>query len=625
MKKIVLLNQKIEDGFRDYHRGDRKMNRKFRNLALYLTLFVFVSLVHGQKPEGTMAFTVSMEQPHTHYYHVVFRCKRFEDHTLDFKMPAWTPGYYRIMDYAKNVLNFHAQDGEGNVLAWKKTAKNTWQIACGKSVAITVSYDVYAFRRSVAESFLDDRRAFIAPASVFMHIGDRIDHPVTVTVEPNMTGDRISTGLDPVEGRPNTFYAPDFDVLYDCPILIGNQEILTFEVQGIPHVIAVENLGSYDRDKFVTDIKKIVESAVKFIGEIPYKHYTFIMMDQGGGGLEHLNSMAVFSNSSGWSSPQSYQGWLSFIAHEFYHLYNVKRIRPIALGPFDYDRENYTTMLWVSEGFTVYYEYLILRRAGLLSRKNFFEQVRRYIANYENRPGHLFQSAAESSFDTWMKFFERNENSANTTISYYDKGAALGLLLDLKIRHESKNTKSLDDVMRTLYEKFYKERKRGFTDLEFREVCEDAAGCTLSEIFDDYVATAKEIDYPKYFAYAGLEIDVTPKEQPGVFFGAATRVQDGSLIISSVEWESPAQNGGLSAQDEILALDGVRASARTLSRFFSDKRPGDKIQVLVQRRGMIQEKEIVLASKMERSFRIRPMSGPDPLQASILTDWLRKE
>jgi len=177
--------------------------------------------------------------------------------------------------------------------------------------------------------------------------------------------------------------------------------------------------------------------------------------------------------------------------------------------------------------------------------------------------------------------------------------------------------------MQILYEKFHKEKKRGFTDREFREECEDAAGCTLSEIFDDYVATVKEIDYPEYFAYAGLEIDVTPKEQPGVFFGAATRTQDGNLIISSVEWDSPAQKGGLSAQDEILALDGVRASARTLARFLDAKKPGDKIRVLIERRGMIQEKEVVLATKTERSFRIRPMSDPNPLQAAILANWLR--
>ncbi len=599
------------------------MNKKFRNLVFCLALFVAVSLVYGQQPEGSMAFTVSMEQPHTHYYHVVFSCQGLKGDTLDFKMPAWTPGYYWVMDYAKNVLNFRAEDRAGNPLVWNKTAKNTWQVESENSAAVTVSYDVYAFRRSVAESFLDDRRAFIAPAGVFMHVGGRLHHPVTITLKPNKKGDKISTGLDPVAEKPNTFFAPDFDVLYDCPILIGNQEILTFEVQRIPHVIAIENLGSFDREKFVSDIKRVVEETIRLIGEIPYRHYTFIMMDQGGGGLEHLNSMAVFSNPSGWNTPQSYTRWLSFIAHEYYHLYNVKRIRPIALGPFDYDRENYTTMLWVSEGISVYYQDIILNRAGFLHRDQYFDRVRRFIAGYENRPGRLFQSAAESSFDTWMKFFSRDENMANTTISYYSKGAALGLLLDLKIRHESENKRSLDDVMRTLYSKYHKEKNRGFKDREFREECESAAGCALPEIFDDYVATVKEIDYPKYFAYAGLEIDVTPQEVPGVFFGAATRAQDGNLTISSVEWDSPAQKGGLSAQDEILALDGIRATARTLERSLNAKKPGDRIRVLIARRGVIQEEEVVLGEKKERSFHIRPMSDPNPLQTSILEDWLK--
>ena len=566
-----------------------------------------------------------MENPHTHYFHVDMRCSGLEgEGAVDFKMPAWTPGYYMIMDYARYVLNFRAGDGGGGVLAWTKTAKNTWRVETGGSAEVRVSYDVYAFRRSVADSFLDDRRAFISPTGVFMHIDGRIAQPVTVTFRPNKRTDRISTGLDPVEGRPGTFVAPDFDVLYDCPTLIGEQEILNFDVQGIPHVIAVEDAGSIDRAKFVGDIKRVVEAAVELIGEIPYRHYTFIMMDQGGGGLEHLNSMAVFSNAAGWDNPRSYSGWLSFIAHEYYHLYNVKRIRPIALGPFDYDRENYTTMLWVSEGISVYYQDLILNRAGLLGRDDYFEKVRRFIRGFENRPGRLFQSAAEASFDTWMKFFSRSENSANTTISYYSKGAALGLLLDLKIRHETRNKVSLDDVMRTLYTKYHKRMQRGFTDREFREECESAAGCPLPEIFDVYVPTVKDIDYPKYFAYAGLEIDVTAQALPGAFFGAVTRDQDGKLMVSSVEWDSPAMDGGMSAQDEILALDGVRADPRSLDRWLSSKKPGDDVRILIARRGLVREFQVTLGTKRERSFRIRPLDSLDPLQAEILEDWLKK-
>jgi len=527
------------------------------------------------------------------------------------------------MDYAKNVLNFRAEDGNGNRLEWSKTTKNKWQVKCAKEEVIVVSYDVYAFARSVADSFLDDARAFICPTGVFMHVDGHLDHPVSVTFRPNEAHHRISTGLDPVEGKLSTFSAADFDILYDCPILIGNQEILRFEVQGIPHIIAIENLGDFDKEKFAADIKRVCEGSVRLIGEIPFKQYTFLMMERGGGGLEHLNSMAVFYNPSGWNNPSSYKRWLAFIAHEYYHLYNVKRIRPFALGPFNYDRENYTNMLWVSEGFSVYYEYIILRRTGFLTQEEFFDRVQGFIAGYENRPGRLFQSAAESSFDTWMHFFNRSENSANTTISYYDKGAALGLLLDLKIRHETENRKTLDDVMRTLYQKYHKDKKRGFLDTEFRQECESASGCPLPEIFDIYASTVQDIDYEKYFAYAGLEIDVSYREQSGVFFGAATRQKGESLVISSVEWDSPAWNGGLSALDEILMVDGRKASSKSIETILSSKKSGDKLEILVSRRNRNLDVEVVLKPRMERSFKIKPLPNPNPSQSRILEDWLR--
>jgi len=600
-----------------------EMNKRSQVIIFCLAFLVAASFALGQKPEGTMAFTVSMEQPNTHYYHVVFRGEGMKDKTQDFKMPAWTPGYYQIMDYARNVLNFRAEDGAGNPLAWEKTAKNIWRVKSGKDASITVSYDVYAFNRSVADSYLDDERGFISPTGVFMHVAGRIQHPVTVTVRPYQNWTRVSTGLDPVEGRPNTFFAPDFDILYDCPILIGNQEILKFEVQGIPHVFAGVNLGALDRAKFTADLRRMVESAVALIGEIPYRHYTFLAIGPGGGGLEHLNSTALTFNASGLTSPAGYKRWLSFVSHEYFHHYNVKRIRPIALGPFDYDRENYTNLLWVSEGISVYYEDVILNRAGLLSRDEVLERFQSSIARFENGSGHLFQSATESSFDTWMKFFSRGGNTANTTISYYDKGAALGMLLDFKIRNETKNRKSLDDVMRTLYRKFYKEKKRGFTDQEFREVCESEAGGSLSEIFE-YASTVKEIDYPRYFAYAGLDIDVQPREIAGAWFGAAAQDQSGNLMILNVEMDSPALQAGLSVQDEIIALDGTRVTSRTMSEMLNSRKAGDKVRVLISRRNAIREVEVVLGKKTERSFRIKPLANPNPLQAAILKDLFRE-
>ena len=599
------------------------MQKKVGVFLLAIVVFIAVPGAFGRSPEGTMALAVSMAEPSQHYYHVEFHCEGLKGEVLDFKMPAWTPGFYMIMDYARNVLNFRARDGAENPLAWEKTAKNTWRVKPGRAASITVSYDVYAFARSVADSYLSDDQGFISPAGVFMHVAGRIQHPVTVAVKPYPNWGKVSTGLDPVEGRPNVFYAPDFDVLYDCPILIGNQEILKFEVQGIPHLFAISNPGTFDRDKFVADHKRMVEAAVALVGEIPYRHYTFLMIGPGGGGLEHLNSTALTFNASSLNDPEGYKRWLSFVSHEFFHLYNVKRIRPIALGPFDYDRENYTNMLWVSEGISVYYEDLILKRAGLLNQEEYLERARLSIAKYENIPGRLFQSATQSSFDTWIQFFNRGGNSANTTISYYDKGAALGMLLDFKIRSETKNGKSLDDVMRTLYQNYYKGEKRGFTDLEFRQVCENAAGCPLDEIFE-YASTVKDIDYPKYFAYPGLEIDVQPKDLPGVSFGATTQDQNGNPVVSSVGWDSPAARAGLSAQDEIMAFDGLRVTSRTINEILNSKTPGDKIKVMISRRNLVREFDVVLGKKAERSFLIRPVANPTPLQAAILKDWLKE-
>ncbi|HNX51352.1 MAG TPA: PDZ domain-containing protein [Thermoanaerobaculaceae bacterium] len=587
-------------------------------------LLAVASIAGAQTVQGKLAFQVSMERPGTHLLHIVLRCEGVEGATQEFKLPVWTPGYYRIVDFARHVVDFRAEDGAGQALPWAKVTKNTWRVTTAGAAVVVVSYDLFAFERSVADSFLDDSRAFISPASAFMHPAGGLRHPVTVTLRQPEGWSRISTGLDPVEGRPGTFFAPDFDVLYDCPILIGNQEILSFEVRGIPHRIALDGIGALDRDKFTADLKRIVEAAVGLIGDIPYRHYTFIALGKGFGGLEHANSTVLLFNDPTPKDASDYTRWLAFIAHEFFHLYNVKAIRPVALGPFDYDRENYTDLLWMSEGFTVYYEDRIMRHAGLLTPEQFLERAGKVIAGFENAPGHLHQSAAQASIDTWIRFFDRGEDTVNTTISYYDKGAALAMLLDLKIRHETGNVRSLDDVMRTLYRTFFQEKRRGFTDAELRAVCEQTAGVPLAEIFDVYATTVKELDYPRYFAYAGLAIDTAPKMEPGGYLGATTLDRDGRLTVASLEWGSPGWQAGLGVDDELLSLDGTRLTARTLEDALKLHTSGDRVKLLISRRQQVREIEVALGSKAERSFAITRITSPDSLQTMILRDWLQE-
>jgi len=480
-------------------------------VILIFTLILATGLSVAQVAESKMTYTVSMDQPVNHYYHVTFRYDGVSSGSVDLKMPAWTPGYYMILDLAKNVVDFTATDESGKPLAFEKTAKNTWHINTEGVESLNISYYVFANQTSVAESYLSEQRGFISPTGIFMYVDGKLNHPVTVRINPFTEWTQISTGLDRVEGSKNTFTAPDFDRLYDCPVLTGNQEVVKFEYKGIPHDIAIETPGTCNRDTLASDLKRIVEAATGIIGEIPYKHYTFIIMERGGGGLEHLNSMAVFADVSKYQGSEHDRNMLGFFAHEFFHLYNVKSIRPIVLGPFNYDKECITNMLWLSEGGTSYFEELILNRAGFLNREKFLAHATRTIGCHENIVGHEFQSVALASRDTWMLFFNRNENSEGVTINYYEKGSTLCLLLDLRIRYESKNENSLIDVMRTLYQLYSKSLNRGFTDEEFREVCEKAAGCSLADFFE-YVYTTKSIDYAKYFGYAGLNIDLTPLE-----------------------------------------------------------------------------------------------------------------
>lgn len=496
-----------------------KKSGRLRVAILALVLIVLVAscqLISPQlqspaRPETsllpTFSFTVSMEDPASSRLQVVFKYSGINADVVELKMPAWSPGYYRILNFAKNITNFKAIGDGGKPLFWEKTDDNTWRVKSGGATSIEVSYEVIARGQGVAESQLTEKRAYISPTSVFMFVAGKLEYPVKVTIKPHPGFSRISTGLEPVIGEENSFFAESFDVLYDCPIYIGNQEVLKFEVNGIPYEVAIEDAGDFDRDEVISALKRLIMAATSVVGEIPYRRYVFIMMGPGVGGLEHRNSMAVFTRIPTSNNRQEFQRWLSFIAHEFFHLYNVKAIRPVALGPFDYERENRTNMLWFSEGGTVYYEYLILKRAGFMSRDEVLGVFSRLIEKVENSPARKLESAAQASYNTWEEPFFGSDK----TISYYDLGAILTMLFDLKIRHETDGRRCLDDVMRVLYQRFYKDQRRGFTDEEFRKVCEEVAGTDLTEFFK-YVYTTEPIDYNKYLGYAGLKLEVKEGE-----------------------------------------------------------------------------------------------------------------
>jgi len=600
------------------------MQRRLRasRPALPTLLLALCAAVASAQP-APFAFTLSTPDPATHLFHVRLQCLVPPAETTEFRMPAWTPGYYGLFDFAANVRNVAAADEHGRQLPVEKSGANAWTVRTAKAARVELTYDVLATNPFVANAFLDETRGYITPGALFVYVPGQLRRPVSVTIELYPKWTAIATGLDPVPGAPgHTYAASDFDVLYDSPILVGNLESLpAFEIQGVPHRFVGHALGQFDRHQFVDDLRAVVEAGIGIIGDIPYKHYTFIGIGPGRGGIEHANSTAVSFSGPG-ADRAARLRTLAFLAHEYFHHYNVKRIRPIALGPFDYDRPNVTNMLWVSEGFTSYYQHLMLARSGRMTREELLEALGRTVAAYENNPGRLFQSATESSRETWTQGpFGRRGTGIPRTISYYEKGAVLGLLLDLQIRGATKNERSLDTVMQALYAKYYKELGRGWTDEEFRRACEDVAGASLPEIFE-YASTTRPIDYARFLAYAGLQLD-PPRPLPGAALGALVEDVTGMLTIAAVEEESAAAKAGLAARDVIVSLDGAAVDAAGLEAALAARKPGERARLVARRGGTDRTLDVTLDARLGRTWRISPVPKPTTLQATILASWSR--
>ncbi len=422
------------------------------------------------------------------------------------KMPVWAPGYYLIVDFPKYLTDFAVVGEDSRPLVWSKTGKNGWRIERpGRRFRAT--YRIFANERSVAECRVEHDRAFVAPNGVFMYVDGDKEHSVEVTYRLPENWQRISTGLKPVAGEANTFFAPDFDVLYDSPALMGNHFVMTFTHEGHDYEFALETPDGFDESPFLEDFKKMVSAATRLMGHVPYDNYCLIHLGQGQGGLEHANSQACYTDGTfRFSRRDDYLSYLLFTTHEYFHLYNVKSIRPVELGPFDYDREVLTPMLWVSEGFTVYYETQLLLRAGLMTPDEALQQHSEFLQTVEGNEGHRHMSLRQSSYDIWLNFFNRAENGRDVRISYYDKGPTVALLFDIEIRRMTKGRRSLDDLMRLLYNRFFLDLKRGFTEDEFWAAAEEVAGGRLTQI-RRYVDTTDEIDYESYLSDAGLQLD----------------------------------------------------------------------------------------------------------------------
>ena len=585
-----------------------------RILSLFF-LFITLNFVGFSQ---TVSYQLLMPEPHTHYFHVDIDVTGFSEDSLDIKMPVWAPGSYLVREFSKSVENFTT----GNVRS-KMINKNTWRVF-PEGKTLTISYDVYAFEMSVRTSFLDANHGYINGTSIFMYIDGKKELPSTLEITPPANWKKVSTSLEKTSDNLFIYHAPNYDILVDSPIEIGNQLEFDFDASGARHKVAMYGKGNFDVELLKTDMAKIVESCTEVFGENPNKDYVFIIhnLTNGSGGLEHLSSTTLQVNRWGYEPGRKYEGFLSLVAHEYFHLWNVKRIRPISLGPFDYDSENYTNLLWLCEGFTSYYDELLLKRAGYYNSEKYLHKLANTISRVENQPGNKVQPVTEASFHAWIKAYRPNENSKNTTISYYPKGALLANALDLIILENTNAEKKLDDVLKVLWNEYYKKLNRGFTDKEFQDVVEQVAGKKLDGFFQNTVAGVETIDYKTYFSYAGCKLIDKYEGSENVGLGISTSSNNGRLIVGRVERGNSAYRHGINVNDEIIAIDNYRVADNDLNTLVENHKAGDEIIISVSRDGIMMDIRVILSKNTKVNYRIVPIEGPTEKQQLIYKKWL---
>jgi predicted metalloprotease with PDZ domain len=609
-------------------------------IAIFLTAIFFMyqetpakpKRIGGAKtaPAGTQAsapsinYMISMSKPWTHLLEVEMHVKwsRMPEKT-EIKMPVWTPGSYLVREYARHVQDFAVKDGAGRELTWQKTNKNTWQIDTKGIKEIVATYRVYSNELTVRTNELNDEHGFWNNAALLMFPAGQLSAPSTVTVNPYSKW-KIATGLPSVAGAPNTFRAPNFDVLYDSPFEVSDFKEISFDVHGKTHRVVMSGEGNYDLKKIAADVAKITEEGYKIFGEFPYDDYTFIVNLRGGGGLEHLNSTALQWNRFGFKPETRYKQFLSLVAHEYFHLWNVKRIRPDALGPFDYENENYTKLLWVAEGGTAYYESLLLRRAGLITDKELLDARASTIEQLQTRPGRFETSLEEASFDAWIKYYRQDENAINNQISYYDKGEVVNMMLDVTIRTASGGAKSLDDVLRYLYNEFYK-KNRNYTPADFQKAAELAAGRSLDDFFSKYVRGEADIDYDGILNGIGLQLAASEPDKAKAYIGADLAEESGRLTIRTIPANTPAYEQGLNTGDQIVAIDGYRASNTFLQSYLAERKPNDVIRLTVFRFDKLRDITFKLGANTRADYSFKPVANPSDQQRRLYQEYLKAE
>ena len=576
-----------------------------------------------------VSYALAMSHPHSHLFEVTVTIDGWTEPHLELVMPSWTPGSYLIREYARHVRDF-AAECDGRPTPWTKTAKDAWRVTTPPGGRVRASYKVYAHELTVRTPHLDGTHGFVVGTAVFMFVQGRTGEPVSLEVTVPMRW-QVATGLEPQSGGSNIFRfrARDYDELVDAPLECGTHRLLAFEVEGTPHRLAVWGKGNEDDAKLVADVQAIVAAERAFFGAFPYRHYTFIVhLASGRGGLEHRNSAVLLADRWGFKPRASYERFLELVAHEYFHAWNVKKIRPAPLGPFDYRRENHTRQLWSVEGVTSYYEKRFTLAAGLYSKERFLERIGEEIAALASQPGRSVQSLEAASFDAWIKQYRPDENSANSSVSYYLKGALVAALLDLEIRAATSRAKCLDDVLKHLWRQATLD-DAGFAEPDgFLVAVETVAGGhdgRFRHFFQRFVAGTDPLDYDASLSHAGLALRWkrnNGEDAATGWLGCTARPDGPTTIVQTVRTDGPAYAAGIYPGDEIVAVDGHRADGSRLAARLSERSVGANVRLTLFRRDELLVVPVALAEAPNDLAAIVAVEGSSAAQKALREAWL---
>lgn len=590
---------------------------------LFRTLLTFVITFYVTCVQGNVVVDIAIEQPQHHYAQITINFDKFTTEQANFHLPAWRTGRYEIINLANGIREFEAFDGQGNKLEWQKLDKDTWQVQGTLSKKVQINYQVYANQLGQRTRHIDDSHAFIDASTVVMYSDVFRDNKHIVDLQVPATWQSVSgleTGKQP-NNKSHQFIASSYDVLVDSPIETGINEHHTFSIEGRDYELVIWGKGNYDSTKMVADLKVLVQQSKHIWQGYPFKRYVFMVHATSGarGATEHLNSTIIQTSRFKFSERKDYLRFISTAAHEFVHTWNVKQYRPKGLVPYDYQQENYSTLLWLSEGSTSYLQNQLLLRGDLMSSKEFLESLAKRITGYIHKPGRQSQTVAQASFNKWLE--EGGDYDNNHSVNIYSEGFLVSWLLDFSIMEKTALEKSYRDVHNTLYQNY--KIPKSFDEKDLLTILKSITHDDYQEWWQKNVHGYVNVDFNAVLAKAGLTMSYGDKEKlkQTAWAGIKTKQVTSGLEITRVEKNSPAWLAGLTLGDIIVAVEGLRVADKDLVSRLKNFKPNERMSVTFFRRDELVTRMVILSEAPKNKLKIVPLENVSDDQKAFFKHW----